>query len=44
MAYFTYGNKNSSYKLLQWNKGNSNIKNKYDDICMSINNIKPEFF
>ena len=44
LAHSTYGNKNGSYKLLHWNKGNSNLKNKYDDICMTIDNIKPEFF
>ena len=44
MAHITYGNRNishkkGSFKLLHWNKGNSKLGNKYDDICMTIYNI-----
>ena len=49
MAHITFGNRNishkkGSFKLLHWNKGNSKLGNKYDDICMTIQNFKPQFF
>ena len=49
MAHITYGNRNishkkGSFKLLHWNKGNSKLGNKYDDICMTIQNFKTQFF
>ena len=43
-AHYTFGNKKGSYKLLHWNKGNSDFKNKYDDICMTLDTNQPEFF
>ena len=36
--------KNGSYFLLNWNKGNSTYSNKKDDISITLDRYKPDFF
>ena len=36
--------KNGSYFLLNWNKGNSTYSNKKDNISITLDRYKPDFF